>query len=664
MLVSCLIQEQDEIKANSNSTSTTANSSSDPNNNSNNSNNNASAKRRAAAAAAAAVAAGAAPPPTGPCLQFLLHNSVIDQLVALALPDRPAGIRPLVTRALDSLLADVRYPLLRVTAVHVAVRQFTNVCISRGDLNAHSHKTALTGLLATLCALIGQDQVLCDKFFDFNDHPVGAVPVHVEAATPGRQQAQLALKSAEADAAAAAAAAAAAKATVAATATADDHDDGAPTTPLTGPRAVDPTSNSNVVAPEDLASSSAAANATGAGTTSRSNSVASETNSNYSANAARCRSLSLATPPPRHRSRAVSTGAGAGPGTPGHRYADESKFPVFTALLSLVNSDDDGPDFRVHHGLLACARLPHPAVAQYITAETPFCADLVVGLKERFGFLLAKRNEITSANPEGHKGLHHHRHHRHHQQNDDPTNSAGADDEYAHHHPHASPGGSKFRSALPQLSLLIDAFMDRFMYIDAVVKLSRPCYAAALSRELTEGLLAPLFKPLVEGVVEATAVWTTDLLREMVSTAESKELQRALFRFILGDVDISSSETDVFLRGTGGGVTSEQAASRGKDEGECDGEVEDTNESAEHHAARKSDAQQQQQQQQQLLPNQQHTAPSLRSIIINRIDGLNERLCAATLALVDAVLAKQGPLAVHSLLTRHLVGLAHIEVGF
>ncbi|KNE54032.1 hypothetical protein AMAG_17611 [Allomyces macrogynus ATCC 38327] len=61
----------------------------------------------------------------GPCLEYLLDNAVLDRLVQLAAPDRPAGFRAAVLTALTSLLAHMDDRFLAQNAVHRATLALT-----------------------------------------------------------------------------------------------------------------------------------------------------------------------------------------------------------------------------------------------------------------------------------------------------------------------------------------------------------------------------------------------------------------------------------------------------------------------------------------------------------------------------------------------------------
>lgn len=103
---------------------------------------------------------------TGPCFEFLLQQNVVDKLCALGMPDRPPGMRTLITRTLDSLFSRTRKPLLPNMSVHLAVRQFINICESKGDLRRPSSKRPFLHLMRTLCTKLRDDPSLAWVFFE------------------------------------------------------------------------------------------------------------------------------------------------------------------------------------------------------------------------------------------------------------------------------------------------------------------------------------------------------------------------------------------------------------------------------------------------------------------------------------------------------------------
>ena len=63
-----------------------------------------------------------------PCLEFLLHEGVLDILVTLAQADSPPGIRPFIFSVFIFLLETLRYPLLPESSCHLPLRRLVLVC--------------------------------------------------------------------------------------------------------------------------------------------------------------------------------------------------------------------------------------------------------------------------------------------------------------------------------------------------------------------------------------------------------------------------------------------------------------------------------------------------------------------------------------------------------
>jgi len=63
-----------------------------------------------------------------PCLEFFLHQDVLNILVALCQADSPPGIRPYIFKVFIFLLHQVKYPLLYETACHLPLCRLTLVC--------------------------------------------------------------------------------------------------------------------------------------------------------------------------------------------------------------------------------------------------------------------------------------------------------------------------------------------------------------------------------------------------------------------------------------------------------------------------------------------------------------------------------------------------------
>ncbi len=66
---------------------------------------------------------------TGPCFEYLLQESVLDRLCALGIPDRPPGMRELVTKTLDAIFLHCDHPILPTMSIHLAVKQVGILCV-------------------------------------------------------------------------------------------------------------------------------------------------------------------------------------------------------------------------------------------------------------------------------------------------------------------------------------------------------------------------------------------------------------------------------------------------------------------------------------------------------------------------------------------------------
>jgi len=63
-----------------------------------------------------------------PCLEFFLHQDILNILVTLCQADTPPGIRPYIFKVFIFLLDEVKYPLLYETACHLPLCRLTLVC--------------------------------------------------------------------------------------------------------------------------------------------------------------------------------------------------------------------------------------------------------------------------------------------------------------------------------------------------------------------------------------------------------------------------------------------------------------------------------------------------------------------------------------------------------
>lgn len=103
---------------------------------------------------------------TGPCFEYFLNEKILDRLCALGLADRPLGMRQLITKTLDAVLLNTRHPILPSMSVHMAVRQFLEVCFSKEDHKRRGYRTAFLSLLCTISKKIKMDNALAGIFFE------------------------------------------------------------------------------------------------------------------------------------------------------------------------------------------------------------------------------------------------------------------------------------------------------------------------------------------------------------------------------------------------------------------------------------------------------------------------------------------------------------------
>ncbi len=91
-------------------------------------------------------------------------------MCALGLPDRPPGMRTLVTKTLDAILKFTRHPILPNMSIHLAIRQFIEIAWLQKDLTRKRSKAAFVALLCTLCGKMREDPSLAGIFFDEHPH--------------------------------------------------------------------------------------------------------------------------------------------------------------------------------------------------------------------------------------------------------------------------------------------------------------------------------------------------------------------------------------------------------------------------------------------------------------------------------------------------------------
>ena len=98
-----------------------------------------------------------------PCLEFLLHQNVLDTLVTLCQADSPPGIRPFIFNVFIFLLESVRYPLLPEAACHQPLRRLVLVCALT---KASPTETQEVKFLTMLCGKVRHTPDLIHIFLD------------------------------------------------------------------------------------------------------------------------------------------------------------------------------------------------------------------------------------------------------------------------------------------------------------------------------------------------------------------------------------------------------------------------------------------------------------------------------------------------------------------
>lgn len=79
---------------------------------------------------------------------------------------RPLGMRLLITKTLDAILSNTHHPILPSMSVHLAIRQFLEVCVSKNEIQEKRTRSAFIGLLHTICQKIKEENSLCGIFFE------------------------------------------------------------------------------------------------------------------------------------------------------------------------------------------------------------------------------------------------------------------------------------------------------------------------------------------------------------------------------------------------------------------------------------------------------------------------------------------------------------------
>lgn len=98
-----------------------------------------------------------------PCLEYVLHQNVLDTLVTLCQADSPPGIRPFIFNVFIFLLESVRYSLLPEAACHQPLRRLVLVCTLT---KASPTETQEIKFITMLCGKVRETPDLIHIFLD------------------------------------------------------------------------------------------------------------------------------------------------------------------------------------------------------------------------------------------------------------------------------------------------------------------------------------------------------------------------------------------------------------------------------------------------------------------------------------------------------------------
>jgi hypothetical protein len=102
---------------------------------------------------------------TSEAVEVCIKEEYVAKLCAMSLPDRPPGIRAVVTETLENLIKVIdQSPFLEHASVHSPLLHFLTVCFESGDLGDAEKATRLAGLLRTICGKFREIPSLVDMF--------------------------------------------------------------------------------------------------------------------------------------------------------------------------------------------------------------------------------------------------------------------------------------------------------------------------------------------------------------------------------------------------------------------------------------------------------------------------------------------------------------------
>lgn len=107
-----------------------------------------------------------------PCLEYLLHNNVLDILVTLCQADSPPGVRPYIFKVFIFLVEQIRYPILAESSVHQPLRRLVLVCSLTKASPTESQELKF---LSVLCSKVREKPDLVHIFLDCGVHTDSSV---------------------------------------------------------------------------------------------------------------------------------------------------------------------------------------------------------------------------------------------------------------------------------------------------------------------------------------------------------------------------------------------------------------------------------------------------------------------------------------------------------
>ncbi|GAB6031581.1 hypothetical protein CHUAL_009346 [Chamberlinius hualienensis] len=100
---------------------------------------------------------------TGPCLEYLLQNKLLDTLQALALADCPPGMKPYTLVFVGKLLVRIHQPLLPHVNVYKPINNLIKLC---GEIKAAPSENEEMHFLRIICSKLEEDPSLVNLFLE------------------------------------------------------------------------------------------------------------------------------------------------------------------------------------------------------------------------------------------------------------------------------------------------------------------------------------------------------------------------------------------------------------------------------------------------------------------------------------------------------------------